>query len=98
MMKSFSYFKLKPFFVLNIFEFLSWLFGHVRKWLDKNLKNYDVTGREINNHNTYIAQCLNKVDQLIESNMRNIFLQKSCRQWESVVSDLFLIFKKALLS
>ena len=33
-MKNAVYFILKALFVLKIFEFLSWLFGHVEKWLD----------------------------------------------------------------
>ena len=37
MMKIFFYFIIKPLFVLNIFKFLSWLFGHVGKaaWLER---------------------------------------------------------------
>ena len=37
MMKKVFYFILKAFFVLKIFEFLSWLFGHVEKtaWLER---------------------------------------------------------------
>ena len=46
-MKNAFYFTLKALFVLKIFQFLSWLFGHVRKRLDKkdyvNFKIYDVT-------------------------------------------------------
>ena len=47
MMKNTSYFILKTFFVLEIFHFLSWLFGYVEKRLNKkskvNLKIYQVT-------------------------------------------------------
>ena len=37
MMKNAFYFILKAFFVLKIFKFLSWLFGHVEKtaWLER---------------------------------------------------------------
>ena len=37
MMKNAFYFTLKPHFVLKIFKFLSWLFGHVEKtaWLER---------------------------------------------------------------
>ena len=37
MMKNVFYFILKALFVLNIFKFLSWLFGHVEKtgWLER---------------------------------------------------------------
>ena len=34
MMKNGFYFTFKALFVLKIFQFLSWLFGHVYKWLD----------------------------------------------------------------
>ena len=38
-----------------------------------------------------------KLDQVLECNMRNIFLQKSCRNGAGrLVPDLFLFFKKAL--
>ena len=47
LMKSAFYFTSKALFVLKIFKFLSWLFDHVGKWLDKkdmvNFKFYDVT-------------------------------------------------------
>ena len=59
MMKN-VYFIFKALFVLKIFEFLSWLFGHVEKtaWL-KNKFNYeihDVTAWLTNNYNTHISQ------------------------------------------
>ena len=51
------YFILKALFSTKIFKFLSWLFGHVGKWLDKkikvNFKIYDVTIWEIDKYNTY---------------------------------------------
>ena len=51
-------------FVLKIFKFLSWLFCHVEKRLDKkdmiNFKFYDVTAWLTNNCNTHIAQYLEK--------------------------------------
>ena len=47
-MKNPFYFMLKALLVLEIFKFLSWLFGYVEKRLDKkakvNFKNYDVIG------------------------------------------------------
>ena len=59
MMKDDFYFTSKALFVLKIFTFLSWLFGHVTKQLDKkdevNLKFYDVTAWLANTCNTYIA-------------------------------------------
>ena len=64
MMKNPFYFTLKTLFVLKIFISLSWLFGHVEKWLDckdkVNFKIYDVTTWKTNNCNTRITQYLNK--------------------------------------
>ena len=87
MKKNAFYFTSVAFFILKIFKFLSWLFGHVSKWLDKkdnvNFKFYDVTAWLTNN--TQIAQYLkkyrqndNEIGQLIEWYMRNIFLAKAC--------------------
>ena len=54
-------------FVLRIFKFLSWLFGHVEKRLDQkdntNFKFYDVTAWLTNNYNTDIHQYLKKKKQ-----------------------------------
>ena len=59
MMKNAFYFTPKALFVLKIFNFLSWLFGHAAKRLDKknkvNFKFYDVTAWLTNNCNTHIA-------------------------------------------
>ena len=56
MMKNAFYFTLKALFVLKIFKFLSWIFGHVAKRLDKedkvNFKFYFVTSK----CNTHIVQ------------------------------------------
>ena len=61
-MKNAFYIKLKALFVLDIFTFLSWRFGHIEKRLDKkaevNFKIYDVTDWATNNYNTYIVQYL----------------------------------------
>ena len=50
----------KALFVLKVFNFLSWLFGHVEKRLDKKskvyFKIYDVTDGKTNNYNTHVAQ------------------------------------------
>ena len=63
MMKNAFYFMSKGLFILKIFKFLSWLFDHVVKWLDRNKVNfkiYDITAWLTNNCNTHIAQYLNK--------------------------------------
>ena len=45
-MKNGFYFTSKGIFALRIFKFLSWLFGHLLKWLDKKdkviFKFYDI--------------------------------------------------------
>ena len=59
-MKNAFYFTSKALFVLKIFKFLSWLFEHVAKRLDKkekvNFKLYDVLAWLTNNCNKHIAQ------------------------------------------
>ena len=64
MMKITFYFTSKVLFVLKMFKFLSWLFSHVAKWLDKkdkiNFKFYNLTAWLTNNCNAYIAQYLGK--------------------------------------
>ena len=64
MKKNIFYFMFKALFVLEIFTFLSWLFGYKEKRLDKkvkvNSKVYDVTDWTANNYNTDIAQYLKK--------------------------------------
>ena len=86
-MKNAFYLTSKALLVLKIFKFLSWLFGHAAKQLDKkdkvNFKFYDVTAWLVNNRNTDIAQYFKKGNQtmkfgqVIECNMINIFLEKS---------------------
>ena len=81
LMKNAFYFTSKALFVLKIFKFLSKLFGHVLKQLDLkdkvNFRFYDVT---VVIHIVPImsrskgSQTM-KFDQLIECNMRNIFLE-----------------------
>ena len=62
MMKNAFYFTSKALFVLKIFTFLSRLFGHVARRLDKknkvSFKFYDVTAWLTNNCNTHIVQYL----------------------------------------
>ena len=87
-MENTVYFTSKALFVLKMFKFLSWLFGQAAKRLDKkdkiNFKFCDVTVWLTNNCNTLIAQYWRskgnqtmKFGQLIECNLRNIFLEKS---------------------
>ena len=55
---------LKALFVLEIFTFLSKIFGYVEKWLDKeaivNFKSYDAIDWTTNNHNSHVTQYLKK--------------------------------------
>ena len=64
MMKNTFHFTLKALFVLKIFKFLSCVFGHVAKLLDKkdkvDFRFYDVTAWLINDCNTYIPLYLEK--------------------------------------
>ena len=63
-MKNAFYFMLKALLIFEILTFTSWLFGYVEKRLDKkamvNFKVDDVTDWTTNDHNTHIAQYLNK--------------------------------------
>ena len=67
MMKIIFYLMLKALFVLEIFTFLSWLFGFLKKRRDKevkvNSKIYDVIDWTTNNFNTNIALYLKKLRQ-----------------------------------
>ena len=64
MIKNTFYLTLKALLVLNTLKFLSWLFGHVEKWLDlkdkTNFKIYKVTTWDKYNPSTHTAQYLNK--------------------------------------
>ena len=64
MMKNAFYFTSKAFFVLKVFKFLSWLFGHVAKQLDlkdkANFKFYGIIAWLKDNCSTHIAQYLEK--------------------------------------
>ena len=59
MMKNVFYFTLKAHFVLKIFKYLSWFFGHLKKRLDYkdkvNFKIHDVTAWLTNYCNTHIV-------------------------------------------
>ena len=93
----------KALFVLKIFKSLSWLFGHLAKRRDKKdkviFKFYDVTVWLTTNCNIHILPNISrskgnqimKFGQLIEFNMRNIFLGISYKKCvEELVQDPFL--------
>ena len=84
-MKNAFYFVIKALSVLKIFKFLSCLFGYEGKRLDNktkvNLKHYDVITSKQTITTHILANILRskgnqtmKFGQLIEYNMRNIFL------------------------
>ena len=64
MVENTFHFTLKALFVLKIFKFLSCVFGHVAKLLDKkdklDFRFYDITAWLINDCNTYIALYLER--------------------------------------
>ena len=96
MMKNAFYLMLKAIFVLDIFKFLFWYFGYVEEWLDKkvkvNLKNYDVIDWIINNYkiSRSTANQTIKFGQLIEFNLKYIFLEKSYTNVVKLVPDHFI--------
>ena len=85
-MKKAFYFTSIALFVLKIFKFLSWLFGHVEKLLAKkdkvNFTFYDVTAwltiaiHILPNILSSKGNLTMEFGQLIEFSMRNIFLEK----------------------
>ena len=98
MMKNVFYFTSKAILVFKIFEFLSWFFGHVAKWVDKkdkaNFKFYDVTAWLTNSCKHILPNMASskgtqrkKFGQLIECNMRKIFTENVM---EKLIPDLFL--------
>ena len=113
MMKNVFCFILNSFFVLfSLHPVLSWLFGYAEKQLDNKVKIhfkiYDAqTGQQIiaihilPNISVNLDNQWMKFGQLVEYNVGNIFLQKSCRKCGMETSSrplglLGLIFKKVL--
>ena len=87
MMKNALYFILKALFVLKIFKFLSWLFGHVKNGLIRKIRLISKFMTSQLGKQTIAIDILHnisrskdyraiKLGQLIEYNKRNIFLQK----------------------
>ena len=93
-MKNVFYFILKAPFVLNLFECLPWLFGHVEKKKDRKIRKIRLiskfmtsqTGSQTNT--THILPNISqskgnetmKFDQVIVYRNRESFLQKSCKK------------------
>ena len=93
MMKNAFCFTLKDLFVQKIFEFLPRLFGHAEKCIDykdkANFKIYNVITWLTNNCNAHILPNISrskcnqrmKFGQLMEYNMRKIFLERLCTKY-----------------
>ena len=75
--------------------------GHVEKWLHKQVKTkfkiHDFTTWEANNYNAHIANISSsrgnqtmKFGQLIEYDMKNIFLENSCIKYVEKTSPRHL--------
>ena len=86
MMKNAFYFTLKAVVVLKIFKFLSWSFSLVEKRLDEKDKvNFKKKRKRKKTMTIYILPNISrskdnqimKLGQLIQYNMRNVFLEKS---------------------
>ena len=91
MMKNYFYFGLKSLFLLKIYK-LSWLFGHVEKrfhekdrWMSKfmtpQLGKQRIATNILSNISRSKGNQTIKFGQLIEHNMRNIFLEISCTKY-----------------
>ena len=102
MMKNAFYFMLKALFVLKIFTFLAWLFGHVGKRLDKkakvNFKIYDVINRDANNYNNtdiawYLKKWMQSVNEMFLVNRishdNNSFWKMIHKRWWRNYSQTF---------
>ena len=88
LMKNAVYFTSEALFFLKIFKFFSSLFGHVAERLDKrdqvNFKIYGFTAWLPESCNIYILSNISRIErnqtmkfgQLIECNMRKVFLEK----------------------
>ena len=108
MKKNAFHFMFKALFVLEVFQILSWGFGHVQKWLDKkvkvNFKIYDVIDWQqviailmMSSISRSKGSQAMKFGQLTEDNTKNILLQKSCKNEAGrLAPDLLLFLKKFL--
>ena len=82
------YFTLKALFVPKIFKFLPWPFGHIEKWLIRKIRliskfmtsqpgKQTIAIHILSNISRSKSNRTMKFGQLIECNMRNIFLKNS---------------------
>ena len=105
MMKNTFYFTFKALFVLKIFKFLFWLFGHVENDLNRKIGLISKCMTSQPDKQTIAMHILSNIfrskdnqtvtfGQLLKYTMRNIFLQKSCAKFGGETS-LRLFFKKS---
>ena len=91
------YFTLKALFVPKIFKFLPWPFGHIEKWLIRKIRliskfmtsqpgKQTIAIHILSNISRSKSNRTMKFGQLIECNMRNIFLKTRLR---NVLKRLF---------
>ena len=107
-MKNVFCFILKALFVLKLFEFLSWLFGHAKKkrfdQRDKVVfKIYDMTTslktiiiHILANNSQSKDKQIKKSDQLMKYTDKHIFLRKSGRKDRETSSRPIFVFLKAI--
>ena len=101
-MKNAFYFILKALFVLKVFKFLSWLFGHeslvtgrwslvkirlISKFMKLQPSYQTITIYTLPNISRSESNKTIKFDQLVDYSKKNIFVQKSCRKWDTGTSS-----------
>ena len=92
-----AYFTLKALFVLKIFRFLSWPFGHVEKRLDsKDKVSFKIEIHIFPNISRSKGNQTTKFGHLIEYKMKNIFLEKSYTKYDSETIPILLSTKSKL--
>ena len=91
-MENTFYFILKALFVFKIFKFLPWRFGHVEKSFIRKIRLISTFMASQPGQQTITIHILPNISrskgnqtmifgQVMQYNMINIFLQKSCRRW-----------------
>ena len=87
LMKNSFYFILKALFVLKIFKFLSWHFGHVEETAWWNMeRKIRLFSKFMTSQSGWQAIAIRIIDIWL------IFLQKSCRKWGKETSFISLLY------
>ena len=106
--KNAFYIILKALFVFKIFKFLFWLFGHIEKnslirkirlilkFMTSQPDQQIITIHILSTISWSKGNQTMKIIQLIKHNKRNVFLQKSCRNWDRKTNfrPLFVFLKR----